>query len=279
MVRLTILASGSSGNCAFLETAQVRLLIDAGLSGRQIEQRLAPLGRTLDDIDAVFITHEHSDHVRGLNILARRRNLPVYCNRLTMECLKAGLPGYEGWRLFDTGATIVLGDLSIATFPVSHDAYDPVGFVFHHAFGAVGFLTDLGHATKLVVERVRLARALVLEANHCVQLLHADTRRPWPVKQRILSRHGHLSNDAAAELAIEIAGGGLEDLFLGHLSGDCNRPELAAQVIGDRLRDHGYPHIRLHQLIPDQPAPTLCWESEPKERLAAMAEAVRLLKE
>jgi len=260
MVRFTILASGSSGNCAYLETDRVRLLIDAGLSGKRIGERLAAIGRSLDDVQAVFITHEHSDHVCGLNILARKRRVPVYCNRLTREYLQPTLAGYDGWQIFDTGQTLTLGDLTIETFPVSHDAYDPVGYVFHHGLGSVGFLTDLGHATKLVIERVRKSRALVLEANHCVQLLHNDTKRPWAVKQRILSRHGHLSNDAAAELAIEIAGERLEDLYLGHLSEDCNRPELAAQVIGDRLRAHGHHHVRLHQLAPDRLGTTLCWE-------------------
>jgi phosphoribosyl 1,2-cyclic phosphodiesterase len=170
------------------------------------------------------------------------------------------LEGYDGWQLFETGATLTLGDLTIDTFPVAHDAYDPVGYVFHHGLGSVGFLTDLGHATKLVIERVRQARALVLEANYDPNLLHQDTRRPWPVKQRILSRHGHLSNDAAAELALQIAGGKLEDLFLGHLSADCNTPELAVQVVGDRLREHGHHHVRLHQLFPDKAAATLCWD-------------------
>ncbi|MDE1169662.1 MAG: MBL fold metallo-hydrolase [Verrucomicrobium sp.] len=259
MLEFTVLASGSSGNCAFLKTPGARLLIDAGLSGKRIEQGLSGVGGSLAEIDGVFITHEHSDHVLGLTALARRRNLPVYCNRLTMECLQPALEGYDNWRLFETGQTLTVGDVTIETFPVSHDAYDPVGYIFHHGLGSVGFLTDLGHATKLVIERVRRSRALVLEANHDLQLLQQDTRRPWPVKQRILSRHGHLSNEAAAELAVQIAGAHLEDLFLGHLSDDCNRPELAAQIIGDRLRAHGHHHVRLHPLEPSRAAATLRW--------------------
>ena len=262
MVRFTVLASGSSGNCAYLETAGVRLLIDAGLSAKQIEVRLAPLGRSLKDIQGVFVTHEHSDHVCGLGVLTRRHGIPIHCNRLTADAIRDGLEneGYDGWRLFETGQTLVVGDLEIETFPVSHDAYDPVGFVFHHGLGSVGFLTDLGHATQLVVERVRRARALVLEANYDTALLHGDVKRPWPVKQRILSRHGHLSNEAAAELALRIAGEKLEDLFLGHLSADCNRPELAIEAVGGRLRDNGHHHVRVHGLRPDCAAVTLAWD-------------------
>ncbi len=134
------------------------------------------------------------------------------------------MPAFTDWRLFESGATIELGDLKINSFSVPHDAYDPVGFMFYHALGNIGFLTDLGYATKLVIERVRQARALVLEANHDLKLLQEDTKRPWSVKQRILSRHGHLSNDAAAEVAAEVVTDLMEDLYLGHLSADCNSP-------------------------------------------------------
>ncbi len=260
MLRFTVLASGSSGNCAYLETPASRLLIDAGVSGRRIEQSLAALDRSLSGVEAVFLTHEHGDHVAGLAVVAKKRGIPVWCNPKTMEFLRPTLPGYDKWRLFETGETLSLGDLTIETFPISHDAYDPVGYLFHHDRGSIGFLTDLGHATKLVIERVRRARALVLEANYDLALLHADTKRPWAVKQRILSRHGHLSNEAAAELAAQIAGDKLEDLFLGHLSADCNRPEVAARVVGDRLREAGHGHVRLHPLAPDCAAKTLCWE-------------------
>ena len=228
MLRFTILGSGSSGNCAYLETDDTRLLVDAGFSAKQIELRLNGIGRSVADVQAIFLTHEHGDHVCGLPVLAKRHNIPIYCNRLTAECLHGQMPEFSRWRLFESGATMELGDLKINSFSVPHDAYDPVGFMFHHALGNIGFLTDLGYATKLVIERVRQARALVLEANHDLQLLQADTRRPWPVKQRILSRHGHLSNDAAAAVAAEVVTDTLEDLYLGHLSSDCNSPPTRA---------------------------------------------------
>jgi phosphoribosyl 1,2-cyclic phosphodiesterase len=259
MLRFTILGSGSSGNCAFLETEQVGILVDAGFSARQIEARLALIGRGLADVQAIFLTHEHGDHVCGLPVLAKRYNIPVYCNRLTAEYLAPQMESFSGWRLFESGATLELGDLKVNSFSVPHDAYDPVGFMFYHALGNIGFLTDLGYATKLVIERVRQARALVLEANHDMRLLQEDTRRPWSVKQRILSRHGHLSNTAAAEVAAEVVTDLMEDLYLGHLSADCNSPDHARAAVSEKLGAVGRPGVRLHDTAPDKPCTTLVW--------------------
>ena len=193
-VHLTILGSGSGGNCAYLETAQTRLLIDAGFSGRQIRNRLAGIARAPETLDGVLITHEHSDHISGLVGLAAKLRLPIYCNRLTKEAIEAQLHIQINARLFSTGASFEIGDVTVDTFSVPHDAYDPVGFLLRTEAGNIGFLTDLGHATKLVVERVRAAHVLLLEANHDLKMLQEDPRRPWSLKQRILSRHGHLSN-------------------------------------------------------------------------------------
>src|SRR5471032_1781720 len=259
MLRFTILGSGSSGNCAYLETDDVRLLVDAGFSAKQIELRLNSIGRSVTDVQAIFLTHEHGDHVCGLPVLAKRHDIPVYCNRLAAECLHPQMPGFSRWRLFESGATLDLGDLKINSFSVPHDAYDPVGFMFHHALGNIGFLTDLGYATKLVIDRIRQARALVLEANHDLRLLQEDTKRPWSVKQRILSRHGHLSNDAAAEVAAEVVTDLMEDLYLGHLSSDCNSPLHARTAVSQKLAAAGRPAVRLHDTAPDKPCATLEW--------------------
>ena len=259
MLRFTILGSGSSGNCAYLETEHTRLLVDAGFSAKQIELRLASIGRSVTDVQAIFLTHEHGDHVCGLPVLAKRHAIPIHCNRLTAEYLHPQMPAFTNWRLFESGATIELGDLKINSFSVPHDAYDPVGFMFHHALGNIGFLTDLGYATKLVIERVRQARALVLEANHDLRLLQEDTKRPWSVKQRILSRHGHLSNDAAAAVAAEVVTDDLEDLYLGHLSADCNSPQHARDTVSRKLTETGHTFTRLHDTAPDTPSSTLAW--------------------
>lgn len=255
--RFTILASGSSGNCAFLETDEARLLIDAGLTARQIRRRLLGIGRTPENLSGILITHEHSDHIQGLAVLAARLQIPVYCNRLTQEAIAAQLQVPLDYRLFATGASFEIGDVSVDTFSVPHDASDPVGFLIRTAAGNLGFLTDLGHATRLVIERVRPSHALVLEANHDVKMLQDDTRRPWATKQRILSRHGHLSNDAAAQVAAQIASAELQHLFLGHLSADCNRPDLAHRAVTASLENIGARHVRIEATSPDTPCPTL----------------------
>jgi phosphoribosyl 1,2-cyclic phosphodiesterase len=255
--QLTILASGSSGNCALLELGEDAYLVDAGLSGKRILERLEAAGRAVEEIKGIFLTHEHSDHTMGLPVLARRKNIPVYTNRQTADFLQESLGAYANWRYFETGSSFRLGELEVVTFPVPHDAYDPVGYTFSYGDRTVGFLTDLGYATKLVVERVSKANVLVLEANHDLALLRADTKRPWSVKQRILERHGHLSNEAAAEVAGQIVTERLQDLFLGHLSEDCNRHELAEGAIQRKFQEMGVTHVRIHRTYPDRAAPKI----------------------
>ena len=254
---ITILGSGSAGNCAFIETPRLRLLIDAGFSGRQIATRLASIGRKLEEINAVLLTHEHNDHTQGLPVLCKRYEIPVYANRLTAEAVQEELPELKQWRVFQTGHAFELGDLLVESFTVPHDAHDPVGFLLRHASGNIGVLTDLGHCTRLVIERVKPANVLMLETNHDMRLLQDDTVRPWSVKQRILSRFGHLSNEAAAEAITQIAHDGLRHVFLGHLSRDCNRPELAHRTVTEALHKTGARHVRVHVTSQHAPNPTL----------------------
>jgi len=237
---VTILGSGSAGNCALVETASSRLLVDAGLSARQITMRLAALGVTPDMLDGILLTHEHCDHVAGLRVFCRKHPLPVYCTRLTAEVLrKEELAGHADVRQFQAGAEFAIKDIGIHSFSVPHDAVDPVGFVFHHAEASLGFLTDLGHCTKLARERVRGVKTLVIETNYDEKLLQNDTRRPWAVKQRIMSRHGHLSNTAAAGVLTELLGHGLNRAVLGHLSRDCNTADLAVETVRAQLSAAG----------------------------------------
>jgi phosphoribosyl 1,2-cyclic phosphodiesterase len=262
-MQVTILGSGSAGNCTLVETDATTLLVDAGLSGRQIVRRLALVGRSVEQVNGIILTHEHSDHTRGLGVLCRTRPIAVYANRLTAEAVAADPEWRDrtriSWQLFATGASFDVGDLLIESFSVPHDACDPVGFVIRHAHSgvSVGVLTDLGHVTKLVTERMRTMDALVLEANHDLKLLQEDTARPWATKQRIMSRHGHLSNDAAATLAGDVATDKLRHVFLAHLSRDCNRPELAQQAVGDKLRKIGASHIAIAVASQDKPTATL----------------------
>ncbi len=256
-VRFTILGSGSGGNCAYLEAGETRLLIDAGFSGRQIRERLAGIGRSPESLTGILITHEHSDHTQGLAILGNRLRIPVYCNRLTKDAIEDQMECGLDCRLFSTGASFGIGEVDVETFSIPHDAQDPVGFLLRTQSGNLGFLTDLGHATRLVLERVRPSNVLVLETNHDLKLLQEDTKRPWSVKQRILSRHGHLSNEAAAKAVAEIVGPDLRHLYLGHLSRDCNRPDLAETTVKNQLQTIGACHVQVFTACQEKPAPTL----------------------
>ncbi|MBI5687104.1 MAG: MBL fold metallo-hydrolase [Verrucomicrobia bacterium] len=253
---ITILGSGSAGNCAFIETPRLRLLIDAGFSGKQIAMRLASIGRKLEEVSAVLLTHEHHDHTQGLPVLCKRYEIPVYANRLTAEAVQEEMPELKQWRVFQTGHAFELGDVLVESFTVPHDAHDPVGFLLRHECGNVGVLTDLGHCTRLVLERVRPANVLMLETNHDPRMLQ-DASRPWSLKQRILSRFGHLSNEAAAEVVTQLASGGLRHIFLGHLSRECNRPELAHRAVTAALHNADARHVRVHVTSQDAPNPTL----------------------
>lgn len=256
-IQLTILGSGSGGNSAYVETEETRILVDAGFSARQIRQRLASIGRAPESLNGILITHEHSDHIQGLAVLCAQLQIPIYCNRLTKDALERLLQARFNWRIFGTGDTFDIGDIKVDTFTVPHDASDPVGFLLRTAGGNIGFLTDLGHATKLVIERIRQANILLLETNHDMKMLQDDPRRPWSLKQRILSRHGHLSNEAAAEVAAQVVSPALKHLYLGHLSRDCNTPELAHRVVSARLQKIGAPHVRIESTSQDAPSPTL----------------------
>ncbi len=244
MFHVTILGSGSAGNCALVESATARVLLDGGLSARQMRERLALCGVNPIEIDAILLTHEHSDHAGGLEVWCRQFGTPVYANAPTVEALRRAASDSKSeakidWRVFTTGGDFEIKDIAVQTFSVPHDAMDPVGFMLHHGGESLGFLTDLGFATKLACERVRQAHTLFIEANHDEKLLQLDTRRPWATKQRIMSRHGHLSNAAAAAVLAEMLGGNLRRAVLGHLSRDCNSPELAARTVTDRFAAAG----------------------------------------
>jgi phosphoribosyl 1,2-cyclic phosphodiesterase len=256
-VRLTVLGSGSAGNCAYVETDEARVLIDAGFSLRQIRRRLAGIGRAPENLTGILITHEHSDHVQSVPMLSEKLRIPIYCNRPTQEAVEYQYQTRLACRIFATGASFEVGDILVETFTIPHDAQDPVGFLLRTSAGNIGFLTDLGHATRLVLERVRPAHALVLEANHDVKMLQDCPRRPWSLKQRILGRHGHLSNEAAADAAEQIMSADLRHLYLGHLSRECNRPELAHRVVSERLQQIGANHVRLELTSQAHPCQTL----------------------
>ena len=274
-VNLTILGSGSAGNCAYLETGETRILVDAGFSPLQIRKRLAVIGRTPESLSAILLTHEHSDHIAGLLGLADKYHIPIFCNRGTQDgtiwALKEkwskktslALDNSDtfktkmDWRVFETGASFEIGDVSIETFSIPHDAQDPIGFLIRTSAGNIGFATDLGHVTKLVLERIRAANVLVLESNHDVKMLQDCPRRSWALKQRILGRHGHISNVTAAETVAQIMSDGLRQLYLAHLSRECNTPELAEHIMSEQLHHIGAKHVGLQIAAQDAPCATL----------------------
>jgi phosphoribosyl 1,2-cyclic phosphodiesterase len=244
---LTLLGSGSAGNSALVATNHCKVLIDGGLSARQITLRLEQCGVAPEQLDGILLTHEHGDHVCGLDVLCRKFDVPIYANSQTAEAVRCGcsLDQHRNWRIFRTGAEFKICDITVQTFPVPHDAVDPVGFAFYVGASGLGFITDLGYATKMIVERLRQVHTLVIETNHDEKLLQNDTHRPWPVKQRIQSRHGHLSNNAAANVIGELVVGKIDRVVLGHLSRDCNTPELALQTMRNALTKSGKMDIEL----------------------------------
>jgi phosphoribosyl 1,2-cyclic phosphodiesterase len=242
-----MLGSGSAGNSALVATDHCKILVDGGLSARQIVLRLEQCGVTPEQLDGVLLTHEHGDHVCGLEVLSRKFEIPIYANSQTTEAVRCDgtFHHHRNWRIFRTGAEFKICDVAVQSFPVPHDAVDPVGFAFYTGSSALGFLTDLGYATKMIVERLRQVHTLVIETNHDEKLLQKDTHRPWPVKQRIQSRHGHLSNTAAATVIEELLPGKIDRVVLGHLSRDCNTPELALQTVRNVLNKIGKTDIEL----------------------------------
>src|SRR2546423_5038876 len=243
-----MLGSGSAGNSALVATDHCKILVDGGLSARQLVLRLAQCGVAPGELDGGLLTHEHGDHVCGLEVLCRKFDVPIYCNALTAEAIQCdGLfERHRNWRIFRTGSEFSICDVTVQTFPVPHDAVDPLGFVFYAGSGSLGFITDLGYVTKLIVERLREVQTLVIETNHDEKLLQNDTHRPWPVKQRIQSRHGHLSNTAAASVIEELLPGKIERVVLGHLSRDCNTPALALETMRGSLSKHGKLDMEIH---------------------------------
>lgn len=227
-MRVCQLASGSKGNSIYIEINETRILIDAGLSALQIGNRLSDIGVDIAQLDAVFVTHEHSDHCRGIGPLSRRYDVPIYIHEET----HAMLPKIGAIKqvFFAVGQTITIKDVAVNSFPITHDAVAPVGFTIDTDHGKIGVATDLGVTTRLVQECLRRCRVLILEANHDDEMLR-DGPYPWELKQRIRSKHGHLSNNEGAALLKHLLWDGLEVVFLAHLSETNNTPTLVQQSV------------------------------------------------
>lgn len=239
-----MLASGSSGNAALLSTNNARILLDAGLSLRELTRRLAAIGEEIERLDAILITHEHSDHISGLAALARSKKFraPIYLTRFTAPLIDWGeaQPRIEA---FQAGASFQIGDIDVNSFSIPHDAADPVGFGFEAGDVRIAAVTDLGYIPESVKYHLRRTDLVLLEANHDLEMLKVGPY-PWPVKQRVMSRVGHLSNLVMCEYLQREFPASVTHLVLGHLSEQNNHPEIVRDLATQALDGRGL-HTRL----------------------------------
>ncbi|QDI91681.1 MBL fold metallo-hydrolase [Salicibibacter halophilus] len=239
-IAFSVLASGSTGNAMYVETNQTKLLIDAGLSGKKIEKMFQQIGRSLSDIDAILVTHEHSDHVKGVGVLARKYELPVYANERTWKQMLDAIGPMDKEQCFhmETGDIQTFADMDVESFGVSHDAADPMFFVFHHEKKKLALATDMGYVSDYIKGTLADADALIFESNHDMNMLRMG-RYPWNIKRRILGDTGHVSNDDAAKALTTIVGDKTRYVYLAHLSQDNNLKELARMTTEQTMDEQG----------------------------------------
>jgi phosphoribosyl 1,2-cyclic phosphodiesterase len=235
-VSVSVLASGSRGNCALVHTSTTRILVDAGISCRETFRRMRMLGEDPRLLAAIVITHEHADHVSGLAVLARKLRVPVFMTGATHQTWSRAMrdengvrPTIECLEVFSAGKSFQIGDIAITPFTIPHDAADPVGFTFRAEGVKIGIATDLGYIPASVRDHLRHCEVLMMESNHDLEMLRVGPY-PWSVKQRVMSRVGHLSNDALAQFFTSDYDGGAAYVVLAHLSEHNNHPELARKA-------------------------------------------------
>jgi phosphoribosyl 1,2-cyclic phosphodiesterase len=227
------IASGSSGNCIYIGSDKTHILIDAGISGKRIEAGLNSIGISGHDIDAIFVTHEHSDHINCLGVMARRYHTPIMATKGTMKTIKSGRCGRvddDLLHLISADVPLNIKDIVINPLRISHDAAEPVAYRVGDGKTRIGIVTDLGIYDDYTISSMQDMDVLFLESNHDVRMLEAGNY-PYFLKQRILSQHGHLSNETAGKLLCRLLHGGLKMVMLGHLSQENNLPELAYETV------------------------------------------------
>ena len=227
-------ASGSSGNCICLGSDQCHVMIDAGISGKRIEEGMNTYDYTTSDMDGVLITHEHSDHIQGLGVVARKYGLPIYATKGTADAIlqssSVGKIDPSLFHVIEAGKTFFIGNLEIYPMSISHDAADPVAYLVSDGRHRVGIVTDLGYYDADIVSHMEGLDALLLEANHDIHMLQVGAY-PYPLKQRILGERGHLSNETSGQLLGQILHDVMQHILLGHLSKENNYDELAYETV------------------------------------------------
>ncbi|WP_278915008.1 MBL fold metallo-hydrolase [Ligilactobacillus agilis] len=238
-LKISVLASGSSGNVTYIETPKRKVLVDAGLSGKKIAGLMESIGRSLDEVDSLFVTHEHSDHIQAVGVLARRYGLDVYANEKTWRAMgpKIGKIKAEQKHLFQPGELKTFDDLDVVSYQVSHDAAQPQFYEFHHTGATFAIVTDTGYVSEEVAGVISDADAYLFECNHDIEMLRVGTY-PWSLKQRILSDQGHLSNEDGAKALMSVIGNHTKQIYLGHLSRENNMKPLAHLTVANLLAEH-----------------------------------------
>lgn len=236
MINFCTLFSGSSGNCTYVSNGRTKVLVDAGKSGCAVEKSLKNIGCSIEEIDAILVTHEHYDHVKGVGILSRKHNIPVYANKSTWKAMSyiVGKIDESDIKVFDTNKDFEIGTIGIKAFDIPHDASEPVGFNFHIGDKKLTSVTDIGHINDTLFNNLKNSDVILIEANHDVEMVKV-CRYPYYLKQRILGDKGHLSNESAGNLICDLINYGVSRVLLGHLSKENNFPELCHKAISNIL--------------------------------------------
>jgi len=238
MVKVCSLFSGSSGNCIFISSGDTSVLVDAGVSGKRIEEALEQIGESIKSISAIIVTHEHNDHICGAGILARRHRIPIYANSMTWDAMRPFLGKLrpEHIRVTEVGKPFTVGDIEIVAFPIPHDAACPVGYNFFIDGKKITVATDIGHVNDGLIRWLEESHMILLESNHDLQMLITG-KYPWHLKKRIMGDYGHLCNDHTGKVVAHLAQKGTKYFLLGHLSKENNYPELAYQTVCNALME------------------------------------------
>lgn len=257
-MRFSVLASGSTGNAFYIETEKQKLLVDVGLSGKKMDQLFAEIAVNPEEISGILVTHEHSDHIKGLGILARKYNLPIYANEKTWRAMEKniGQLTLDQKFHFEANSVKTFGDIEVESFSVSHDAVDPMFFTFRKDDKKVALVTDLGYVSEKIKKTIEGADAFIFEANHDVGMLQMG-RYPWSVKRRILGDAGHVSNEDCGLALSDVITDNTKRVYLAHLSKDNNMKDLARMSVDQILRERG---IEMNLFDTDPEIPTALYE-------------------